>query len=66
LGFDVDEFKIPEDWLHYTVVMSSPQRKVYTDTRMVKRSYFATKLDAVIDYFTVTEEKAQIGFRNAG
>ena len=70
LGFDVEEFSIPEDWLKRQVRSKQPfgggPVVKYADERTVLRTLFVTKLDAVLEYFTVSETKAPIGFRNAG
>ena|ERR1700730_779153 len=64
LNIDVQEFKIPEEWLQPRVVSTGPAGTKYAKERAVKRSLFLTKLDAVLGYFTSTKDK--IGFAKTG
>lgn len=66
LGFDVEEFKIPEDWMYRPWVNHNPMtgQTTYAKRRVLKRALFVTKLDAVLGYFTTTDSKETIGFRN--
>jgi hypothetical protein len=66
LGFDVEEFKIPEDWMYHPWVNhnSMTGKTTYSERRVLKRSLFVMKLDAVLGYFTTTASKDTIGFRN--
>jgi hypothetical protein len=67
LGFDVEEFKIPQDWMYHpwTSHNSITGHTTYAKRLVLKRDLFVTKLDAVLEYFTTTTSRATIGFRNA-
>jgi hypothetical protein len=73
LGFDIAEFQIPDQWLKYPAVSSRPGpggREVrYGKQRKVETSKFLSKLDAVMEYFSLTtsadsgsNERRTIGF----
>jgi hypothetical protein len=54
LGFDIDEFKIPEQWLKNRVAVSGPGRTRYRKEREVHTSKFLSKLDAAVEYFSIS------------
>jgi hypothetical protein len=67
LGYDVEEFKIPSDWLYHPWVSKDPVNGVqYAERRVVKRALFMTKLDAVLGYFTSLATREKIGFAKTG
>jgi hypothetical protein len=53
LGFDVEEFTIPQAWLYNPVTVSGPSGTRYAKYRVVKRSNFVTKVDAVLEYISM-------------
>lgn len=57
LSFDVEEFKIPEAWLYHPVTASDPSGTRYAKYRVVKRSNFVTKLDAVLEYINMIKSE---------
>jgi hypothetical protein len=69
-GFDVEEFKVPEQWMERES-RSEPDpesegyRTVYSGNREVERTKFLVKLDSVLNYFTFrasSEKRNPIGF----
>jgi hypothetical protein len=72
LGFDVEEFGIPEAWLERRAVGSVPEgeghRTIYSETRQMDRAKLLVKLDSLLNYFSLassnssTEQRRPIGF----
>jgi hypothetical protein len=60
VGYDIEEFEIPQQWFDRRVVARSTVKTVYAKHRSVNRALFLTKLDAVLGYFSLARE--QIGF----
>jgi hypothetical protein len=70
LGYDVEEFKIPEQWVK-TETWQVPDGEGYetrhSKTRQVDLAKFQVKLDSVLKYFSLTtlapsENQRPIGF----
>jgi hypothetical protein len=66
LGVDVQEFKIPTEWLQPRIMSTGPNGPKYAKERAVQRFLFMAKLDAVLGYFTMTSSKEKIGFAKTG
>jgi hypothetical protein len=74
LGFDIEEFRIPDEWLKHRAVSSVPARGGgrhvrYAKEREAETRKFLSKLDAVLEYFSLTtsadpggNERRTIGF----
>jgi len=59
----VEEFRIPDPWLQHRVTGRSPDGTVrYTKHREVDTRKFLSKLDAVLTYFALRQEKREVGF----
>jgi hypothetical protein len=57
LGFDVEEFTIPQAWFYNPVIVSGPRGTRYSKSRVVKRSNFVTKVDAVLEYIELIKSE---------
>jgi hypothetical protein len=65
-GFELTEFKISVSEVRNRVTSYNylSGEKMYSDKRYVEKSFFASKLDALLGYFTLTidDKKPSIGF----
>jgi hypothetical protein len=68
LGFDLTEFRIPEEQMERAVTGSNyvTGEVDYADYREVERTFFLLKLDALLNYFSLSggdgEKGTRIGF----
>lgn len=65
-GYDISKFKIPEAELANQIATFNvlSERKTYKDFREVETVLFITKMDGLLDFFSliIKEPKRQIGF----
>lgn len=64
LGFDVEEFRLdPEQDMFYRSAGYNPHEgHKYEKTKSVRLGVLEAKMDALMSYFQLDREKAQIGF----
>jgi hypothetical protein len=64
VGYNINDFRIPPDLLQNEWVEANYDTHAQVDTGLLKlqEGYFLTKLDSVLTYFALTENKAKIGF----
>jgi hypothetical protein len=63
LGFDVNEFKIPEQDIKQIELSRHRSGKIdYTDEKYVDKKLFLIKLDSILAYFSIMDPENKIGF----
>jgi len=64
IGVDVSHFRIPDSELKPRLLMASSQGSTYSEEQYVRKSFFLSKLDAIITYFELrtSEPKKSMGF----
>ena len=69
LGFQVGEFRIPEEQLLRRLTSSNylTGEETYSEKRSVEREFMSYKLQALLGYFTLTtdDRKSTIGFHGS-
>ena len=69
IGIDVSEFRIPDSQLarirDSSIMVAGSSPIIYTKERYVDKTYFLTKMDAVLGYFDIimSPEPKRMGFR---
>ena len=68
LGFDLEQFRIPEPELKHKAVSIDMMtgRDEYSKDRYVEKAFLLVKLDALLGYFTlvIDDKKPAIGFKS--
>lgn len=64
IGMNVSHFRIPDSELQPRLLVSSLSSLSYSEEKYVRKSYFLSKLDAILQYFELqtSEPKKTIGF----
>lgn len=64
IGMDVSHFRIPDSEVQPRVTSTSFSGTTYSEEKYVRKSYFLTKLDAILMYFELQTAKPRrdIGF----
>lgn len=65
VGFDIDQFRVPSDWVKKRWVgRTGAGENRYTDTQYVERGLLLAKIDSLLNYFQLDsgQPKAKIGF----
>lgn len=64
IGINVSDFRIPDSELQPTVVVATSRGAKYSKEKYVRKSYFLSKLDAILVYFDLltSEPKKTMGF----
>ena len=64
IGMDVSHFQIPDFEARPRLLVSSREGNSYSEEKYVRKSYFLSKLDAVLIYFELqtSEPKKTMGF----